>query len=299
MTYYPSIAGIELGGTKCIAILGTGPDDIRARETVPTTDPATTLAALERILDSWRFDALGIATFGPLDLDPRSSDYGSITATPKPGWTGTDLTRRFAARYGVPLAIQTDVVGAALAEQRWGAARGLSSHCYITVGTGVGVGLILGNLPVQGVAHGEAGHMRVRRSPGDDFGGSCPFHGDCIEGLISGPALAKRFGRPASELPDGGTEWDLFVHDLAGLLHNLAVTAAPERIAIGGGVLTSREGLFPKLRAALAASIAAYGSLALYAEQLDSRLGPPGLGAMAGPLGALAVGLGVLNKAEG
>ena len=299
MTYSPLIAGLELGGTKCVAILGAGPDDVRARETAPTTDPATTLAGLEEILDGWRFDALGIAAFGPLDLDPRSTDYGSISATPKPGWSGTDLTRRLAARYGVPLAIQTDVVGAALAEQRWGAARGLSSHCYITVGTGVGVGLISGNRPVQGVAHGEAGHMCVRRAPGDDFAGACPFHGDCIEGLISGPALARRFGRPTHELTDEGVEWDWFVHDLAGLLHNLVVTAAPERIAIGGGVMASREQLFPKLRAALAASIAAYGSLAPYAAQLDDRLGPPGLGTMAGPLGALAVGLDVLDKADG
>lgn len=299
MTSAPLIAGLELGGTKCVAIMGTGPDDVRACETVPTTDPATTLTALEQILDGWRFDALGIASFGPLDLDPRSPDFGSISATPKPGWTGTDLTRRLAARYGKPLAIQTDVVGAALAEQRWGAARGLSTHCYITIGTGVGVGLISGDRPVQGVAHGEAGHMRVRRAPGDDFGGACPFHGDCVEGLISGPALARRFNRPAHELPGEGGEWDLFVHDFAGLLHNLVVTAAPERIAVGGGVMASRERLFPKLRAALAASIAAYGSLAPYAEQLDRRLGPPELGTMAGPLGALAMGLGVLEKTGG
>jgi len=299
MTHSPLIAGLELGGTKCVAILGAGPDDLRARETVATTDPATTLASLERILDGWRFEALGIASFGPLDLDPYSPDYGSISATPKPGWTGTVLARRIAARYSVPLAIQTDVVGAALAEQRWGTARGLSTHCYITVGTGVGVGLISAGRPVQGVAHGEAGHMRVRRARGDDFAGACPFHGDCVEGLISGPALAKRFGRPARELPDEGGEWDLFVHDLAALLHNLVVTAAPERILIGGGVIASRPGLFPKLRAALAASIAAYGSLAPYAEQLDTRLGPPGLGTMAGPLGALAVGLNALGTAAG
>ncbi len=295
MARSPLIAGLELGGTKCVAILGTGPDDVRACETVPTTDPMTTLAALEKLLDGWHFDALGIASFGPLDLDPNSPGFGSVSATPKPGWAGTDLTRRLAARYGKALAIQTDVVGAALAEQRWGAARGLTSHCYITVGTGVGVGLISASRPVQGAAHGEAGHMRVPRAPGDDFVGSCPFHGDCIEGLISGPALAKRFGRPAHELPDEGCEWDLFVHDLAGLLHNLVVAAAPERIAIGGGVIASRERLFPKLRATLAASIAAYGSLAPYVEQLDYRLGPPGLGTMAGPLGGLAVGLEALD----
>lgn len=291
----PLIAGLELGGTKCVAILGTGPDDIRERATVPTTDPATTLAALEAALDAWRFDALGIASFGPLELDPRAADFGSITATTKPGWTGTDLTRRLAERYAKPLAIQTDVVGAALAEARWGGAQGLSTHAYITIGTGVGVGLIAGGRPVQGVAHGEAGHMRVARAPGDGFAGWCRFHGDCVEGLISGPALAERFGCPGQQLPDDGAQWDLFVHDLAGLLHNLVVTAAPERIAIGGGVIAAREHLFDRLRDALAKSLGGYGSLGPYARALDRRLGPPGLGTLAGPMGAIAMGLEALN----
>jgi fructokinase len=291
MASAPLIAGLELGGTKCVAILATGPEDIRARETVPTTDPATTLAALEAVVDGWQFDAIGVASFGPLDLDPASPAFGSVSRTPKPGWSGTDLTRRLAARYGKPLAIQTDVVGAALAEGRWGAAQGLSSHCYITIGTGVGVGLISGGQPVQGVAHGEAGHMRVARAAGDSFAGACPFHGDCVEGLISGPALALRFGRPGRDLSDDGPEWDHFVHDLAGLLHNLVMVAAPERIAIGGGVMAAREGLFPLVRARLAASIGGYGSLSDYAGQLDQRLGPPGLGTLAGPMGAVAMGL--------
>src|SRR5690606_20568011 len=189
----------------------------------------------------------------------------------------------------------TDVIGAALAEQRWGGAQGLSSYCYITIGTGVGVGLISGNQPVQGVAHGEAGHMRVRRATGDGYAGCCPFHGDCVEGLISGPALVERFGRPGQDLAEDGPEWDLFVHDLAGLLHNLIVAAAPERIAIGGGVMASRAELFPKLRVALAASIAGYGSLAAYAEQLGHRLAPPKRGPMTGPLRARATGLQALS----
>lgn len=295
MAASPLIAGLELGGTKCIAILATGPEDVRACTTVPTSDPDTTLAALEAVLDGWQFDAVGIASFGPLELDPAMPDFGSITATTKPGWTGTDLTRRLAAGYAKPLAIQTDVVGAALAEARWGAARGFATHAFVGIGTGVGVGLIAGNRPVHGVAHGEAGHMRVTRVPGDSFAGWCPFHGDCVEGLISGPALAQRFGCPGQELPDDGPEWDLFVSDLTGLLHNLVVTAAPERIAIGGGVITSREHLFVKLRKSLAASIGNYGSLAAYCGALDRRLGPPGLGALAGPMGAIAMGLEALG----
>ena len=290
----PLIAGLELGGTKCIALLGTGPADVREQRTIATTDPATTLREIEAVLDGWTFDAIGIASFGPLQLDTGAPDYGAITATTKPGWSGTDLVRRLERRYVRPIGFQTDVNGAALAEARWGAAQGLSTHAYITIGTGVGVGLIAGGRPVQGVAHGEAGHMRVPRAAGDDYAGWCRFHGDCVEGLISGPALAARFGRPGHELPVDGREWDLFVHDLGGLLHNLVTIAAPERIAIGGGVITKRAHLFPRLRARLAESLDGYGSLAGYAGELDERLGPPGLAAMAGPLGALAVGMGAM-----
>jgi fructokinase len=289
------IAGIELGGTKCIALLGTGPGDVRAQQVIPTTDPATTLAAIEAVLDSWSFDAIGVASFGPLQLDTGAPDYGAITATTKPGWSGTDLVRRLGARYGKPIGFQTDVNGAALAEGRWGAAQGMATHAYLTIGTGVGVGLVAGGRPVQGVAHGEAGHMRVPRAAGDTYTGWCRFHGDCVEGLISGPALAERFGCPGKELPHDGPEWDLFVHDLVGLLHNLVTVAAPERIAIGGGVIAARGHLFPRLRLRLAESLGGYGSLAGYAAELDERLGPPGLGPMAGPLGALAVGLGAIG----
>lgn len=294
MTQPPLIAGLELGGTKCVALLASGPDAVRERVTVPTTDPGSTITALEAVLAGWQFDAIGIASFGPLELDPARPDWGSITATTKPGWTGTDLARRFSARFGKPLAIQTDVNGAALAEGRWGAARGLSSHIYITIGTGVGVGTIDGGRPVQGMAHGEAGHMRVARAPGDGFAGWCPFHGDCVEGLISGPALAARFGCKGEALPEEGPVWDLFVHDLAGLLHNLVTAFAPQRIAIGGGVIGARDRLFAPLRDRLTASLAGYGSFA--GLDMAALVGPPGLGAMAGPLGAVAVGLSALES---
>lgn len=285
------IAGIELGGTKCVAILGTGPDDIRDRVTVPTTDPATTLGGLEAVLDRWRFDALGIAAFGPLDLTPGVPGFGSVAATPKPGWSGTPLHARLSARYATPTAIQTDVVGAALAEGLWGAARGLSDHVYITIGTGVGVGVVAGGRPVGGVAHGEAGHMRIARAPGDGFAGQCRFHGDCVEGLVSGPALALRTGLAGSAIPRDHPVWDAVVHDIAMLLHNLVVTLAPARIAIGGGIPTQRPELLPRIRIALTESLAGYGMFDRYAIELDTRIGPPGLGDMAGPLGAIAVGL--------
>ncbi|MGN7997407.1 ROK family protein [Sphingomonas sp. 22176] len=296
MTANLSIAGLELGGTKCVATLGSGPGDVREQHVVPTTDPATTLAAIEAVLDGWTFDAIGIASFGPIELNPARPNFGAIIATTKPGWNDTDLTRRLTARYGKPLAIQTDVNGAALAEARWGASAGLSTHAYITIGTGVGVGLVANGRPIMGYAHGEAGHMRSARAPGDTFQGWCPYHGDCAEGLLSGPALAARFGRPGQEVADDAPEWDYFAHDLAALLHNLIVSLAPERIAIGGGVMTRRPQLFDAVRAKVAASINGYGALAGYCAELDTRVGPPGLGDMAGPLGAIAMGLEALDR---
>lgn len=296
MTSNPSIAGLELGGTKCVATLGSGPQDVRERHVIPTTDPVTTLAGLEAVLDGWAFDAIGIASFGPIELNPARPEFGSIVATTKPGWSGTDLTKRLAARYAKPLAIQTDVNGAALAEARWGAAAGLSTHAYITIGTGVGVGLVANGRPIMGYAHGEAGHMRSARAPGDSFAGWCPFHGDCAEGLLSGPALAARFGRPGQDVSDDAPEWDYFAHDLAALLHNLVVSLAPERIAIGGGVMTQRPALFPRVREKLAAMINGYGALAGYCAELETRVGPPGLGDMAGPLGAIAMGLEAIDR---
>ena len=285
------IAGVELGGTKCIAVLGDEGGRIVERESVATTGPDTTLAALEAVLDRWRFDRVGIAAFGPLDLDPAGGAYGSVAGTTKPGWSGTPVFSRIAARYAVPAAIRTDVVGAALAEGRWGAARGLRDHVYVTIGTGVGVGAIVGGVPAGGVAHGEGGHMRVARIGGDDFAGWCPFHRDCVEGLVSGPALAARTGIAGDAIPHDHPVWTSVAHDIAMLLHNLVIVLAPARIAIGGGIPTARPELFPRVRAVLADSLAGYGLFGGYATELDARVGPPGLGDQAGPLGAIAVAL--------
>lgn len=285
------IAGLELGGTKCVALLAEGPHRIVERISVPTTTPEDTIGALEAALDGWAFDAIGIASFGPIDLTPGTAAYGSIAGTTKPGWSGTALHARFAGRYGKPTRIETDVVGAAMAEGQWGAAQGMSDHIYITIGTGVGIGAVVGGQPAGGVAHGEAGHMRIKRATGDDFAGWCHFHGDCVEGLVSGPALALRTGIRGADIPHGHPVWDNAAHDIAMLLHNLVVTLAPERIALGGGIPTARPELFPTIRVKLAESLAGYGMFGRYASELETRLGPPGLGDMAGPLGAIAVGL--------
>jgi len=290
------LAGIEMGGTKCVCTLGTGPDDIRAQQTLPTRDPATTLGAIGEVLERWRrdvgpFSAIGIAAFGPIDLRRRSPTYGHIRSTPKELWRNCDVAGFFARRFDVPLGLTTDVIGAALAEGRWGAARGLSDYAYVTVGTGVGVGLIVDGKPAIGLHHPELGHVRIARMPGDDWPGNCSFHGACVEGLASGPAIQARSGQTPQDLPEDSPIWDSVAHAIAQLAHLLAVSVAPQRVLIGGGVITARPDLFPRMRRLLAESLNGYLDVHEVSsrEGLERYLVPPGLGTGAGPLGALAV----------
>lgn len=282
-------AGVELGGTKCVCVLARGPDEVLASETLPTRAPEETLPAIGRILGGWRSRyspaALGVASFGPLDLDPASPGYGTLTSTPKPGWRGADL-RALAA--GLPCAIDTDVNGAALAEGLWGAARGLQSWSYITLGTGVGAASIVEGRPVRGLGHSEAGHMRVP-PPDPGWEGACPYHGNCVEGLLSGPALAARAGMASGEIPDDHPVWDEAAQVLAALCHNLALTAVPQRIVIGGGVAQRRPHLLPLARAKLAESLGGYATGEAIAARIGDYLVPAGLGDMAGPMGAIAL----------
>ena len=196
------IAGVELGGTKCIAVTARG-REIVSRAQWPTGDDA---AATLRTLADWLaaahreepFAALGIASFGPICLDPASADYGRIINTPKPGWSGADVLGVLAGDLCVPVAIETDVAGAALAEGRWGASQGCPVHVYLTIGTGIGGGIVVDGKPLHGTFHPEMGHVRVRRAAGDPFTGVCPIHGDCLEGLAAGPAIAARVGKLAT-----------------------------------------------------------------------------------------------------
>ncbi len=290
MAEAPLIAGIELGGTKCIAILASGPDAIHERVELPTTKPDETLAALEAVIDQWRgFAALGIASFGPVSIDRGSPDYGHINSTPKPGWAGTDIAKRLGARYGVPTGFNSDVAGAALGEARWGAAQGLADLAYVTVGTGIGVGLIADGRPVEGLTHSELGHIRPQRMAGDDWAGACPFHGACAEGLASGPAIAARTGIKGQDLPADHPGWDGVVHALAQMLHMVVMTGVPRRIVMGGGVMVGSQFLFPRVRAALKASLGGYIAIA-EVEDVERFVVPPKLGNNAGPLGAIVLG---------
>ena len=283
-------AGVELGGTKCIAILGRRPGEVVARETVPTTTADETLGRLEEIESEWRtahpFQALGIASFGPLELDRRSPNYGRIAATPKAGWEGAPVKARLERAAGVPAAFDTDVNGAALAEIRWGSGRGFDDFAYVTVGTGVGVGLIVNGKPTRGFAHCELGHTRVVRLAEDEFAGSCPFHGDCVEGLAAGPSLKARAG--THDLPPDHPAWESVAWALAQLCHAIVCSAAPRAIAIGGGVVSGQPHLLERVERMLVCSLNGYMRL-----PPGQYVRPPGLGNDAGPLGAIALAMSV------
>lgn len=293
----PLIAGIELGGTKCVCVLASGPDDIRDEARLPTTTPEETLGAIRAVLERWAagpgFAAIGMASFGPVELDRASPKYAHITETTKLSWRWADLNVLHEG-FGVPVGLDTDVNGAALAEGRWGAARGLDSHAYATVGTGIGVGLVVNGRTVRGLGHPEVGHLKVGRLAGDDWPGVCAYHGDCVEGLASGPAVEARAGRQGSDLTPDDPAWDMLVHALGGMLHNLVLTACPQRILIGGGVADGQPWLFDRLRASLVESLAGYGTADVIAAEIERFVQPPGLGAKAGPMGAIAVGLDTL-----
>jgi fructokinase len=291
----PLLGGVELGGTKCVCLIGTGPDDIRAMISIPTGgDANATLSRIETILHDWKtahgpIAALGIASFGPVDLNRTSSSYGFITSTAKPGWRNIDVARRLATLFPVPVGFDTDVNGAALAEGRWGAAQHLADFAYVTVGTGVGVGLVVNGRPAYGFSHSELGHIRIVRKAGDVWQGACEFHGDCVEGLASGVAIAARAGLPASQIPLDSPVWELVAHALAQLLHTIVLTTSPRRILMGGGVVEGRPELLGSVRRQLLESLNGYLKLDQLTGGIDRYAVPPGLGSLAGPLGALAL----------
>ncbi|MBN2382679.1 ROK family protein [bacterium] len=281
---------IEAGGTKFNCALVSARQRIVASDSVPTTDPVETLEAVIRFfrqrLGSSILEGIGIASFGPLNLDPFSDSYGLLTSTPKKGWSGVNPVRQLKTCFDVPIIIDTDVIGAALAEYHLGAARGLTDFCYITVGTGIGAGFMINDQPVHGLGHSEWGHIRIPHDlDADPFPGNCPFHGDCLEGLASGSALEARWGSPAQTLAPDHPAWDLEAHYLALALSNIIMTLAPQRIILGGGIMKQTR-LFAAIRAQITQFLAGYMHIPSLEADENSYIVPPGCGQNAGILGA-------------
>ncbi|MEV4293802.1 ROK family protein [Microbispora rosea] len=254
----PFFGGIEAGGTKWVCAVADAGGDLLATEVIPTTTPETTIGAAMRFFeDRQPIAALGIGTFGPVDVRPGSPTYGHILATPKPGWADVDVVSPFRAALGVPVGLDTDVNAAALGEWRRGAGAGLGTLAYITVGTGIGMGAVVNGGLVHGLLHPEFGHIRIPHDlERDPFEGGCPFHGDCLEGLASGAAMRRRWGRPAEHLDDPSV-WELEAEYVALAVMNLTYALSPERIVVGGGV-AKHPALLPAVRARLLTLTAGY-----------------------------------------
>ncbi len=293
----PLIAALEAGGTKFNLALGTGPDDLRATVRIPTTTPRETMDAVlqwlgEAAREHGAFQAIGVGSFGPLELDPARPAYGYITSTPKPGWQQTDVVGPLRARFGVPVGFDTDVNAAALSESLWGAGQGIDPLVYLTIGTGVGGGAIIHGRPLHGLLHPEMGHLQVPvpATPGVvDSRCQCPFHDACLEGYVSGPAIAARWGARAETLPAGHPAWTDVAETLARGLVSIITTLAPRRIILGGGVMEG-PGLLPAVRTAVLRQLNGYLQVPALLEEIDHYLVSPGLGDRAGVLGAIALG---------
>ncbi|MFO7917501.1 MAG: ROK family protein [Anaerolineae bacterium] len=285
--------GIEAGGTKFVCAVGTGPDDLRAQVRFPTEAPEESIG---QAVDFFRqqqgeetLTAVGIASFGPIDPNPHSSTFGYVTTTPKPGWADMDFGGAVHRALGVPVAFDTDVNVAAFGEHRWGAAQGLDTFIYLTVGTGIGGGGMVNRGLIHGMMHPEMGHIRVPHDrERDPYVGNCPYHGDCLEGLASGPAIEERWGERGETLPPEHAAWELEAHYLALGLTNFILPLAPQRIVMGGGVM-QQEQLFPMIRENVQKLLNGYVQVSQIMEEIDEYIVPAALGTRSGVLGAIGL----------
>ena len=292
----PVYAAIEAGGTKFVCAIGTADGTLLERARFATRDPGSTLAEARVFLDTaaqrhGRPRALGIASFGPLELDPHAPLYGRLLRTPKPGWHDADLLAPFAT-LGIPIALDTDVNAAALAESVWGAGRDadgapLDSLVYVTVGTGIGGGVVVHGRALRGLMHPELGHIHPRRHPDDlGFAGVCPHHGDCLEGLANGPAIVARLGHELGNASAHHNIWDIEADYLGQLCAQLTLTLSPRRIVLGGGVMQHVR-LFAPIRARTQHWLGGYLARHEVEGGIDGYIVAPGLDDRSGILGAL------------
>jgi fructokinase len=283
--------GIEAGGTTFVCAVGRGPGELLAHVRFPTTTPEETIGQAVAFFQEQPRPvvALGIGSFGPVDPNPNSATFGRITTTPKAGWQDVDIVGRVQVALNVPVGFDTDVNAAALGERRWGAAQEVQTFAYLTVGTGIGGGGMIGEARLHGLVHPEMGHLRIphdgRRDP---FEGVCPYHGDCLEGLASGPAIKARWGQRGEDLPDDHPAWALEAHYLALGITNLITVLSPQRVILGGGVM-QRSHLFPLVRGEVQALLNGYIQVPEILERIDAFVVPPALGSQAGVLGAIAL----------
>ena len=279
----PCVGGIEAGGTKFVCAVGSSPDDIDVGE-VPTTTPDETIQRAVAFFKAHQpVSAIGIGSFGPIDPNPTSKTFGYITATPKLAWRNFNFAGAIRDSLGAEVAFDTDVNAAALGESRWGAAQGLDNFLYLTVGTGIGGGGMVNGRLMHGRTHPEMGHIRIPHNiEKDPYKGSCPYHGDCLEGLACAPAIHDRWGQAGETLPDDHKAWDLEAHYLALGIASWICTLSPQRIVLGGGVM-SRKKLYPLVREEVSALLNGYVEA--------PEIVPPLLGARAGVLGAIALAL--------
>jgi len=286
--------GIEAGGTKMICAVGDSSGKISRRVMIPTTTPEETMPRIfdyfQTIQKEMKLAALGISCFGPIDPNPQSLNYGFITTTPKLPWANFDIVGKTQKALGLPIGFDTDVNGAALSEYRWGAAQGLRTFIYLTIGTGIGGGAMVEGKLLHGLTHPEMGHIFVPHDKRKDpFEGVCPYHKNCLEGLASGPAIQKRWRvKSALDLPPDHEAWDLEANYLAYAAANYTMTLSPQKIIFGGGVMKQQQ-LFPKIRKKLVIHLAGYINQSLILEKTDQYMVPPGLGQNSGICGAIAL----------
>jgi fructokinase len=287
-------AGIEAGGTKWVCMIASHPGDVRATTRFNTGTPENTIgSAIEfikkQVADKDDLGGIGIGSFGPLDLNRDSKTYGYLTTTPKSGWANTDLIEPFKTQFDLPIGLDTDVNAAALGEYRWGAGQGLSDFIYLTVGTGIGGAAISNHELIHGMIHPEMGHIFIpHNKERDPFPGVCPYHGDCLEGMATGPAIKARWGKPAEELPPEHPAWQLEAHYLGLGIANFILTLSPQRVILGGGVMEQSQ-LFPLIRNEVRDLLGGYIASAEIIGDSDQYIVPPLLGSQAGVLGAVAI----------
>ena len=296
-----AFGGIEAGGTKFVCAVGTGPDDIRAEIRLPTESSEVTMG---RVIDFFRgqqeqhdIAAIGVASFGPVDPDPGSRTFGHITNTPKPGWANTPVAPILRDAFQVPIGFDTDVNVAALGEHSWGAAQEVDTFVYLTIGTGIGGGgMVDGNL-LHGLIHPEMGHIAIPHNwERDPFAGTCPFHGDCWEGLANGPALEERWGQAGESLPEGHEAWSLEAHYIALGVTSIMMILSPQMVVLGGGVMEQAH-LFPLVHREVQSQLNGYIQSPAILEEIESYIVPPALGGRSGVLGAIALAQRALQDA--